>query len=115
RGQIEPHAARHERADDEQPDIVAGEARRDRDDLVGDRRDAFDQDDRRAPARIGLAKSLDLVAVTVQRDEPVADGVVEIGADHIAEHAARDRRDGAQRRVRPGLLGYVIGAYLYDT
>ncbi len=65
-------------------EIVVGEAGRDRDDLVGDRRQALEQDDPGAVFGIGGAKRLDLVAVAVKLDQPLADRVVEQRADGIS-------------------------------
>ena len=100
--QIEADAAGDERQPDEHPEIIAGEARGDRDDFVGDRRQALEQDDPGPPLRVGGAERLDLVAIAVELDQPVPDGIVEQRADRIAEHASGDRREGADMRVEPG-------------
>src|SRR3989304_7866525 len=100
-GEIEAHAARHKRQDDEQQEVVAGKSGGDGDDLVRDGRDALEQDDPGAPMRIGLAKGLDLVAVAVKLDQPAADRVVEVGADGLAEDATGDRGGGAGGGVGP--------------
>src|SRR5215510_9023841 len=52
----EAHAARDERQHHEHEEIIAGEPRGDRDDLVRDRRHALDQDDPRAPFGVGCAE-----------------------------------------------------------
>ena len=97
----EAPAARDDRAQDEQPDIVAGKARGDGHELVGDRRQPLQQDDHRAPFGIGGAEGLDLVAETVEIDEPVPDRIVEQRADRVSEHAAGHRRDRADGREPP--------------
>src|SRR3954453_22580801 len=68
--QIEADAAGDERQPDEHPEIIAGKTRGDRDDLIGDRRQAFEQDDPGPPLRIGGPERLDLVAVAVELDQP---------------------------------------------
>src|SRR6187551_3883822 len=69
--QIETDTAGDERQPDEHPEIVAGKARSNRHNLIGDRREALEQDDPGPPLRISLPKSIDLVAVTVKLDQPV--------------------------------------------
>src|ERR1700727_2211986 len=62
-----------DRAQDEEPDIVAGEARGDGDELVGDRRQPLQQDDNAAPLGMGGAKGFDLVAVMIKMNETIPD------------------------------------------
>src|ERR1700741_1083204 len=81
----EARAARDQRENDEQRKIVAGKAGRNRHDLIRDRREPFEQDDQASVLRVSRAKRFDLVAIAVEMNEPGADGVVERGADEIAE------------------------------
>src|SRR5262249_32121193 len=60
--EIEAHPARDDRQEDERDDGVGGEAGRDGDDLVGNRRQALEQDDPRSPFHIGIAERIDLGA-----------------------------------------------------
>src|SRR5579872_142340 len=91
RQQKEAGAARNDRKDDKQPEIVPGKARRDCDNLVGDRREPLEQNDPGAPLRISGAKGLDLVAIAVEMNEPGAERVIQQRADRIAENAAGNR------------------------
>src|SRR5262245_4772965 len=99
---IKSHAARDDRQQHEQEQIVAGEARCNGHDLVGDRGEPLEQDDPAAPLHVSRTKRVDLVAVAVELDQPEPDRIVEHGADEIAEHAAGHRRHGAHGRVEPG-------------
>src|SRR5207253_6926591 len=86
--EIEPHAARDDGKDHEQDEIVARKSRCDGHDLVGDRSEAFDENDQGAITRIGFAECLYLAAIAIKRDRPVADAVIESGADEIAQEPA---------------------------
>src|SRR5262245_29030370 len=70
---IKSHAARDDRQHDEQEQIVAGEARRNGHDLVGDRGEPLEQDDPAAPLRVSRTERVDLVAVAVELDQPEPD------------------------------------------
>src|SRR5688572_15789466 len=100
----EARAAGDERQNHEHEEIIAGKARSDGHDLERDRRQALDQDHPRAPFGIGLAEGLDALAIAVERDQPLAERVVEQRADGIAENAAKHRGDSADERVQPRLL-----------
>src|SRR5215831_14462541 len=102
--QIETHAARNDREQHERNDRISGEPGRDGDDLVGNRRHALDQDDPGTPLRIGFAERLDFVAVAIELDQPLADRIIQHGADEVAEQAAEYRGPGAESRVAPGLV-----------
>ena len=91
--QEKARATRHNRQNDEQAEIVTGKARRDRHDLVGDRRQPLDQDDPGAPLRVSRAEGFDLVAVAVEMDQPGA------RPSHKAARRWRSRR--CRRRPRP--------------
>ncbi len=100
----EAQAPGDDRQQHEHEEVVAGEARGDGDDLIGDRGHALDQDDPGAPFGVGRTEGIDPLAIAIGRDQPMADGVVEEGADGIAEHAAEHRGDGANQSVEPRLF-----------
>src|SRR5262249_12601831 len=60
---IKSHAARDDRQQHEQEQIVAGETRRNGHDLVGDRGEPLEQDDPAAPLHVSRTERVDLVAV----------------------------------------------------
>src|SRR5262245_58357159 len=91
----EARAAGDERQHDEHEKVVAGKSRGDRHDLERNRGQAFDQNDPGAPFGIGLAEGLNALAIAIERDQPVAERVVEQRADGVADHAAEHRSDGA--------------------
>src|SRR5262245_23679616 len=99
----EARPARNERQHDEHEEIIAGKSGSDGYNLVGDRREAFDQDHPGAPFGVGLAKRLDALAVAVERDQPLTERVVKQRADGIAEDAAEHRGDSADERIEPRL------------
>ena len=100
----EARAARDEGQHHEHEKVVAGEAGGDGHDLERDWREPLDQDHPRAPFGIGLAERLDALAIAVERDQPLAERVVEERADGVAENAAKHRGDGADERIEPRLL-----------
>src|ERR1044071_8271894 len=102
--QEEPRAARDDGQHYEHEKVVAGKARGDGHDLVGDRGHALDQDDPRAPSGVGRAEGFHAVAIAIDRDQPMPDRVVEECPDGIAENAAEHRCDGANERVEPRLV-----------
>src|SRR4051795_8511427 len=97
-------ATRDDRAQDEEPDIVAGKAGRDGHELIGDRREALEQDDHGAPFGIGGAEGVDLAAEAIDFDQPMADRVEEQRTDSVAQKATQHRRRSADRRIDPGAL-----------
>src|SRR6266566_5692748 len=100
----EPAAAGDDRTQYEQPDIVAGKARCDGHELVGNRRQTLADDDPGAPLRIAGAEGLDLVAKAIEIDQPMPDRVIEHGADRVAEYASGNRSNRAQGCKQPGPL-----------
>jgi hypothetical protein len=101
RQEIRAHAADDDRKHDEPEQIIAGEARSDGDDLVGNRRRALDQDDLVAPLCVGGAEGFQLVAIAVEPDEKLAERVVEQRADGVAQKPAEHgRRPVLLRRIQ---------------
>ena len=100
----EARAARDEGQHHEHEKVVAGEARSDGHDLERDRREPLDQDHPGAPLGIGLAERFDPLAIAVERDQPLAERVVEERADGVAENAAEHRGDGTDKGIEPCLL-----------
>ena len=82
--------------------VVAGETGGDGHQLERDRRQPLEQDDQRAPFGIGGAELLHPLAITIGRDQPRADGVVEERADRVAEKAAEHRGNRADEGVVAG-------------
>ena len=70
--EIEPHAARQQRGDAERQQIEMRRAARDRDELVGDRRHPFDQDDPKAPFVELLLELREPALQSVKIDQPLA-------------------------------------------
>src|SRR6202048_4785433 len=105
RDEKEPAATGDDRAQHEQPDIVAGKARGDGHELIGNRRQTFADDDPGAPFGIAGAERFDLVAKAIETDQPMPDRIIEHRADRVAEHAAGNRSNRAQGRKQPGPLG----------
>src|ERR1700757_323478 len=100
----EAHPACDDRAKDEQPDIETGKARRDGDELVGDRREPLADDDQCAPCRIAGAEGLDLVGEVVDLDQPMAERVIKQCANGIAQDAAEHGCHRADCGIKPGGL-----------
>src|ERR1700704_3511759 len=100
----EAGAARDDGKHEEGQKVIAGKARGDGHNLVGDGRHALDQDDPGAPFGVGRAKGVDALAIAIDRDQPMADRVVEQRADGVADEAAEHRGDGADQRVEPRLV-----------
>src|SRR5262249_10183575 len=96
---IKPHAARDDRQQHEQDEIVPSKARGNGHDLIGDRSETFDENDPTAPLGVGSTECVDLVTVAIEVDQPESDGVVEYRADEVAEHSAGDRRQRAYGRI----------------
>src|SRR5690349_13610177 len=94
RSQEEAQAAGNDREQREQGNVIARETRGDGHELVWDWRQPLEQDYQRAPLRVLDAKSLDLVAETIEMDQPLPDGIIEQRADRVAEHAADHGRRG---------------------
>src|SRR5208337_2282968 len=65
RNQEETYAARDDRQDYEQAEIVAREPARNGDELVGDRRHALQEDDPRAPGGVQVAELLNALAIAI--------------------------------------------------
>src|SRR5262245_41784171 len=84
----ETGAARDDRKKQKQPEIVAGKARRNGHDLIGNWRKALKKDDPAAPVRIGVAKSLHLVAVAIDLDQPSTNRIIENCTDSVTEQPA---------------------------
>ena len=99
----EPRPAGEDRQDDEPEQVVAREARRDGHELVGDRRQAFQQDDPVAVLGIGRAEGLRALVEPVELEQPCADRIVEQRADRVAEQGRRPPRSACRRgrRTRP--------------
>src|SRR5579872_571187 len=100
----EAGAARDDRKQDEDREIIAEQAADDRDEFVGYRREALEQDNQRAPARVSLFQRGDAVAIAIGVDQPLADRVIEQSADRIAKDTASHGGDGADGRIAPGAL-----------
>src|ERR1700687_4419263 len=81
----EAHGARHDRKDDEQRKIVAGEARGNGHQFVRDRGESLEEDNQGPPTRILLAEYLNLATEAVDMDQPAADRVIEQRANRIAD------------------------------
>src|SRR5208337_4606287 len=104
RNQEETYAARDDRQDYEQAEIVAREPARNGDELVGDRRHALQEDDPRAPGGVQVAELLNALAIAIGLDDPFAEAVIKQRADGIARHAAHHRRRRAPKRERERAL-----------
>src|SRR5262249_43949322 len=82
---VKSHAARDDRQHHEQEQIVAGEARCNGHDFIGDRGEALEQNDPAAPLRVSRSECVDLFAVAVELNQPESDRIVKHGADEITE------------------------------
>src|SRR5947207_15976752 len=76
RFQSEPRAARDNGKNNEQPEIVACESRRDGHKFVRNGGQSLDQDDRRAPFRVSGAERCEVRAISVSMNQPAADRVI---------------------------------------
>src|SRR5579883_1960167 len=73
RHQEEASAAGDDRGGHEDPEVERGRTARDRDELVGDRRQALDEDDPQSVLRVGAAELLEPGLQAVEIDELEAD------------------------------------------
>ncbi len=91
-----------DRQQDEPAEMIACEPRGDRDQLVGQRGQPFEQDDPMAVFRIGAPERFGAFREAVEFHQPEAEGIIEQIADEIPENPAHDRCDRADQRVGPG-------------
>ena len=101
--QIEPHAARQQRRGTERQQIEMRRPARDRDELVGDRRHALDQNDPKAPLVELLLELREAALQPVEIDQPLAERLEKEIPDRITQKPARDRGDRAHARDQPRL------------
>src|SRR5262249_55699523 len=99
--EIEAHAARRDRGEDEDEEIELRGAARDRHELVGDRRQALDEDDPKPPLGVGELEVLVALRHAVEVDEPLPERLVKEIADRVAENPAEHRSRGADKSDRP--------------
>src|SRR4051794_25628345 len=85
----EAPTASNDRAQDEEPDVIAGKARGNSHELVGDRCQTLADDDQGAPFGIGCTEGFDLAAEAIKFDQPMPEGIIKQRTDGIAENAAQ--------------------------
>src|SRR3954451_1975867 len=81
-------SSRDQRQQDEESKIIAEEPADDRHELERNRRESLHQNECRAPFLVELPDGVDLLRITVERNQPVPDRIEQKRADRVAESAA---------------------------